>query len=114
VLYNKEKHILARNEENDDVSLINGTPNHYPIEDTDYILMTRKSLRNDENFMNYLKSIVLTNVQNMETLAKMLKEKTSNNLEEEDLYKILDSNTSSSKPPSTASFGSYSTYSYHV
>ena len=45
VLYNKEKHILARNEENDDMSLINGTPNHYPIEDADYIIMTRKSLR---------------------------------------------------------------------
>ena len=65
--------------------------------------------------MNYLKSIVLTNVQNMETLARMLKENTSNNLEEEDLYKLLDNNsTSNPKPPSAASFGSYSTYSYHV
>ena len=118
VLYNKEKHVLARNdEENDDMSLINGTSNFYPGEQQSYILMTRKSLRNDENFTNYLKKIVLKDVKSMDALAKILKENTSNNLEEEDLYKLLDNNTSSSKtvpPPAAASFGSYSTYSYHV
>ena len=117
VLYNKEKHVLARNDEgNDDMSLINGTSNFYPGEQQSYILMTRKSLRNDENFTNYLKKIILKDVKSMDALAKILKENTSNNLEEEDLYKLLDNNTSSSKtvPPPAASFGSYSTYSYHV
>ena len=98
------------------MSLINGMSNYYPIEQQSYILMTRKSLRNDENFTNYLKKIILKDVKSMDALAKILKENTSNNLEEEDLYKLLDNNTSSSKtvPPQAASFGSYSTYSYHV
>ena len=115
VLYNKEKHVLARNDEgNDDMSLINGISNFYPGEQQSYILMTRKSLINDENFTNYLKKIVLKDVKSMDALAKILKENTSNNLEEEDLYKLLDNNMSSSKtvPPPAASFGSYSTYSY--
>jgi hypothetical protein len=115
VLYNKEKYVLARNKENDNMSLINGMSNYYPIEQQSYILMTRKSLRNDENFTNYLKKIVLKDVKSMDALAKILKENTSNNLEEEDLYKLLDNNTSSSKTvPPPASFGSYSTYSLHV